>query len=96
MRVRHDLSDFLASFSTLSFRIEDTVRFRYRMLGLGDAWMETDSAGERYRYHLGPYRKHRGHTKEVHRSVSGVVAAVVSIRRDEGSLFGLARSCYAF
>ena len=42
--------------------------------GLGDAWMETDSAGERYRYHLGPYRKHRGHSEEVRRSASAVVA----------------------
>jgi signal transduction histidine kinase/CheY-like chemotaxis protein len=48
VRVRHDQSDFLASFSALGFRIEDTVRFRYRMLGLGDAWMETDQRQVQY------------------------------------------------
>jgi signal transduction histidine kinase/CheY-like chemotaxis protein len=48
LQVRHDQSDFLVSFSTLGFRIEDTVRFRYRMLGLGDAWMETDQRQVQY------------------------------------------------
>jgi len=48
VRVRHDQSDFLASFSALGFRVEDALHFRYRMLGLGDAWMETDQRQVQY------------------------------------------------
>ena len=41
-----------------------------------------------YRYWVGPYRKHRGHMKRSAGAQDAGVAAVVSIRRDEGSLFG--------
>ena len=49
-----------------------------------------------YRYCLGPYRKRRGHVKGSAGAQRKGVAAVVSIRCDEGSLSGLAGSCYAF
>jgi hypothetical protein len=49
-----------------------------------------------YRYCLGPYREHRGHMSRTVGTQYVGVAVVVSIRRDEGSLSGLARDGYAF
>jgi hypothetical protein len=44
-----------------------------------------------YRYQLGPYRNRHGHNEKLAGAKWwAVVAVVVSIRRDEGSLFGLA------
>jgi len=47
-RVSHREAAFVASFSALSFRREDDIGFRYRMLGLNDGWLETDQRQVEY------------------------------------------------
>ena len=49
-----------------------------------------------YRYCLGPYRKRCGHVKGSAGAQRKGVAAVVSIRCDEGSLSGLAEAAMHF
>ena len=59
-------------------------------------YASVEGSAEVYRYCLEPYRGHRGHNGELSGDGRVAVAVVVSIRRDEGSLVGLARNCYAF
>jgi len=47
-RVSYRESAFVASFSTLGYRFEDTVSFRYRLLGLDDTWFTTEQHEVRY------------------------------------------------
>ncbi len=46
--VAHHDGAFRATFGALTFRIEETVRFRYRMRGLDNAWIETDQRQVQY------------------------------------------------
>ncbi|HYW47734.1 MAG TPA: response regulator [Bryobacteraceae bacterium] len=47
-RVSHREGTLLASFSALTYRYEDSIRFRYRMRGLNDAWQLTDQHQVQY------------------------------------------------
>jgi signal transduction histidine kinase/CheY-like chemotaxis protein len=48
VRVPYKEAALAARFSTLSFRYEDSTRFRYRLRGLDDSWIETDQRQVEY------------------------------------------------
>ena len=84
IQIKPDKSVLLCN--PLRFHSQENCRWLHATCG---SWF-------RYRYCLGPYRKRRGHVKGSAGAQRKGVAAVVSIRCDEGSLSGLAGSCYAF
>ncbi len=67
-RVSHDRNSLQVSFAALTFLNESEVRFRYRLLGLEDQWVETDQRQLRF-----PQLKPGTYTFEVMaRSAAGV------------------------